>query len=149
VHDSIGSIGRGRYVRCVTPSLFSATVGEEEPCFSSSPHHLLRGCMKKLFFALFIVVTVASGCSTYYPVYESRRDPVVGRTTDGRRIYEDRKGRLYTLDRNGRRVYRDSGHTYKGNSKKYKVKKAKPGRRVKRGPIWGHPGKGKRKGRNR
>lgn len=109
--------------------------------------------MKRLVFALFIVVTVASGCSTYRPFNESRRDPVVGRTTEGRRIYEDRSGRLYTLDRNGRRVYRDDGYKsdgrYKKNNKKYKAKKAKPGRRVGRGHTWDHPGKGKKKGHAR
>jgi hypothetical protein len=102
--------------------------------------------MKRLVFALFIVVTMASGCTSYRPFYESRRDPVVGRTTDGRRIYEDRSGRLYTLDRNGRRVYRNDDYMNDGRYKKYKMKKAKPGRGVGRGNTWDHPGRGKKKG---
>jgi hypothetical protein len=79
--------------------------------------------MKKLPILLLLVLLVGAGCSSTrpgsrwpnpdrrdYPRREDtrRNDPVVGRTTDGRRIYEDRRsGRIYTVDRAGRPVYQD------------------------------------------
>lgn len=75
--------------------------------------------MKKLPALLLVLLFAATGCTSTrsdWPFpdrrhetrrHETRRaDPVVGRTTDGRRIYEERRtGRIYTIDRRGRRVY--------------------------------------------
>lgn len=77
--------------------------------------------MKKLPIVLLLFLLAATGCTTTrssdWPFpdrrdrgrHDTRRaDPVVGRTTDGRRIYEDRRsGRVYTLDHRGRRVYQE------------------------------------------